>query len=87
MFPSATKPDFQLVGPGLLRKLRSEIRVPLIGIGGITVDNVSEVIAAGADGVAVISAICAAEDPEAATRAFLSVIASARRLTGAGRSL
>ncbi|HEY2992080.1 MAG TPA: thiamine phosphate synthase, partial [Methylomirabilota bacterium] len=63
----------------LLRKLRAEIRVPLIGIGGITHDNVGEVIAAGADGVAVISAVCAADDPRAAAARFVTLIAEARR--------
>jgi thiamine-phosphate pyrophosphorylase len=78
MFPTATKPDFQLVGPALVRKLRPDIPVPLVGIGGITPENVAEVIHAGADGVAVISAVCAAPDPAAATRRFLEVIRSAR---------
>ena len=78
MFPTATKPDFQLVGPDLIRKLRSEIRVPLIGIGGITRGNVAEVIRAGADGAAVISEVCAAEDPAEATRQLLAAIATAR---------
>jgi len=78
MFASATKPDFQLVGPDLIRKLRGEIRVPLIGIGGITHDNVAEVVRAGADGVAVISAVCAAPDPASATRRFLELIRGAR---------
>ncbi|HEV8586427.1 MAG TPA: thiamine phosphate synthase [Methylomirabilota bacterium] len=78
MYPTATKPDFELVGPALVRKLRGEIRVPLIGIGGITHDNVAEVVRAGADGVAVISAVCAAPDPAGATRRFLELIRSAR---------
>jgi thiamine-phosphate pyrophosphorylase len=78
MFPTATKSDFQLVGPELVRKLRAEIRVPLIGIGGITPENVAEVIGAGADGVAVISAVCGAPDPAAAVRAFLGGIQRAR---------
>ena len=78
MFPTATKPDFQLVGPALIRKLRAEIRVPLVGIGGITHDNVVDVVRAGADGVAVISAVCAAADPAKATRRFLELIKSAR---------
>jgi thiamine-phosphate pyrophosphorylase len=78
MFPTATKPDFQLVGPALIRKLRGEIRVPLVGIGGITHDNVADVVRAGADGVAVISAVCAAPDPAAATRRFLELIRNAR---------
>ena len=81
MFPTGTKPGFQLVGPQLVTKVRSEISVPLIGIGGITHDNVAQVIHAGADGVAVISAVCAAPEPEAATRRFLELIDSARNLT------
>jgi len=79
MFPTRSKAEFELVGPDLLRKLRAEIRVPLIGIGGITHDNVGEVIAAGADGVAVISAVCAADDPRAAAARLVTLIAEARR--------
>jgi len=78
MFATPTKADFQLVGPDLLRKLRGEIRVPLVGIGGITHDNVQEVVRAGADGVAVISAVCAAGDPRAASERFLTLIRAAR---------
>ena len=78
MFPTRTKADFELVGPALVRAVRPEIRVPLIGIGGIGPDNVGEVIRAGADGVAVISAVCAAGDPAAASAHFLDAIRRAR---------
>jgi thiamine-phosphate pyrophosphorylase len=81
MFATPTKADFQLVGPDLLRKLRPEIRVPLVGIGGITHDNVQEVIRAGADGVAVISAVGAAGDPRAASERFVALVRAARGLT------
>ena len=87
MFATTSKADFQLVGPDVVRKLRGEIRVPLVGIGGITPDNVSEVIQAGADGVAVISAVCAAPDPKAAAARFLTLIRAARDLTAARRTL
>ena len=87
MFPTSSKPDFELVGPDLVRNVRPAIRVPLIGIGGITPDNVGQVIQAGADGVAVISAVCAADDPAAATRRFLDAIREVRRLTGPARPL
>jgi thiamine-phosphate pyrophosphorylase len=80
IFPTGTKAEFQLVGPDLVRRLRPEIPVPLVGIGGITLDNAQDVIAAGADAVAVISAVCAAPDPEAATRRLME------RLTGALRA-
>jgi thiamine-phosphate pyrophosphorylase len=78
IFPTATKAGFELVGPGLLRELRPELRVPLIAIGGITAANVGEAIRAGADGVAVISAVCGAPDPEAASRRLLDAIRDAR---------
>ena len=78
IFPTGSKTDFHLVGCELIRRLRPEISAPLIGIGGITVDNVGEVIGAGADGVAVISAVCGAADPEGATRRLLDRIATAR---------
>jgi thiamine-phosphate pyrophosphorylase len=78
MYATATKPDFELVGPSLVRKLRPQIGVPLIGIGGITPDNVGHVIRAGADGVAVISAVCAAPDPMVATRRLLEAVRTAR---------
>ena len=78
IFSTATKAGFELVGPGLLRELRPEMRVPLIAIGGITAANVGEAIRAGADGVAVISAVCGAPDPEAASRRLLDAIRNAR---------
>jgi len=78
MFPTQTKPDFELVGPALVRAARPEVSVPLVGIGGITPQNAREVIRAGANGVAVISAVCAAADPAAATRDFLHAIAQNR---------
>lgn len=83
MFATGTKPGFQLVGPELITQIRSEIPVPLVGIGGITPENVEAVIAAGADGVAVISAVCAAPDPESSTRDFLERIARASRARSA----
>jgi thiamine-phosphate pyrophosphorylase len=77
IFPTGTKAGFQLVGPDLIRRVRPAVAVPLIGIGGITVDNAPEVIRAGADGVAVISAICSAPDPETATRRLLERLGAA----------
>lgn len=48
---------------------------PVIGIGSITVDRVADVLAAGAYGVAVLSAIVCQDDPQAACRAFADEIA------------
>lgn len=78
MFPTRTKADFELVGPALVRTVRSEIRVPIVGIGGITPENAGDVIRAGADGVAVISAVCGAADPIATSAHFIDAIRRAR---------
>jgi thiamine-phosphate diphosphorylase len=49
-----------------VREVKSAVEVPVVAIGGINASNIDEVIAAGADAVAVISAVCAADDPRAA---------------------
>ncbi len=82
MFATATKVDHELVGPALMRRVRAEVGAPLVGIGGITPENAGEVIRAGADGVAVISAVCGAPDPRAVVERFLAVIAAARAQRG-----
>ena len=74
IFPTTTKAGFQLVGTELIRRVRSEVRVPLVGIGGITPENAPAVLGAGADAVAVISALGAAPDPETMARRFLARI-------------
>jgi thiamine-phosphate pyrophosphorylase len=78
IFPTTSRVGFQLVGTHLIRRVRSAVPVPLVAIGGITADNAAEVIRAGADGVAVISAICANRNPEAATRTLLERLRAAR---------
>jgi thiamine-phosphate pyrophosphorylase len=53
-----------------LRALRALTRLQLIAIGGIDLDNAAQVVAAGADGLAVVRALCAAPDPAAAAQAL-----------------
>jgi thiamine-phosphate pyrophosphorylase len=55
-FPSPTKPHARRASLDLLRDARA-FEKPLVAIGGITIDNASSLIEAGADGVAVISAL------------------------------
>lgn len=62
-----------------LALLRRTSRHQLIAIGGIGAHNAAEVLTAGADGIAVVSALCAAPDPEAAARELLSAIARGLR--------
>jgi thiamine-phosphate pyrophosphorylase len=54
--------------PAVLREVKSAVSVPVVAIGGIDASNVDQVIEAEADAVAVISAVCGAEDVRAAAR-------------------
>lgn len=62
-----------------LREARRLTDLPLVAIGGITVERAAEVIAAGADGVAVISGLWSSEDPEAGARDYRRAIERGRR--------
>lgn len=71
VFGSTTKATgLPALGLDGLEKICNNVHVPVIAIGSITADRVKDVILAGAHGVAVISAVCAAQDPEAAVRRF-----------------
>ncbi|HEX9450432.1 MAG TPA: thiamine phosphate synthase [Burkholderiales bacterium] len=67
-FPSTTKPLALRAGTELLRIAAVEIMLPVVAIGGINEDNAAELIAAGADAVAVLSALFDARDIEAQAR-------------------
>lgn len=69
VFATPTKTDAPpALGLDGLRAMRALTRRPLIAIGGIDAANAAAVMAAGADGLAVVSALCAAPDPAAAAR-------------------
>ena len=68
-FPSSVKPHARRAEPELLGAARV-LEVPVVAIGGIDKDNVSSLIHAGADAVAVITAVFGAPDVEAAARAI-----------------
>ena len=63
-----TDPEGTEIGLGRIEAMAEAVEIPIVGIGGVKPDNAAAVIEGGADGVAVISAITAADDPEAATR-------------------
>ena len=75
-----TKPDAGgPVGAAGLAAVRALTGLPLVAIGGIDARNVGDAVAAGADGIAVVSAIVAALDPEASSRTLRRAIEAARR--------
>lgn len=74
MYPTATRKGAEVVGPDRLREIKKEIALPLVAIGGINTDNIKEVLEAGADSIAVISAVLGVEDVEGATRRLVNII-------------
>ena len=71
VFATATKTDAAApLGLEGVRRIRAAVHLPMVGIGGISRDNAATVIAAGANGVAVVSAIVAADFPEQAAAAL-----------------
>ena len=78
LFGTATKLDAEPAGPPLLAEARRRVSLPLVGIGGVNAANLGEAVRAGADSVAVVSAVFGAPDPARATRELLAAIAAAR---------
>jgi thiamine-phosphate pyrophosphorylase len=86
IFATATKPDAgEALGIETLAAIARTVSIPVVAIGGITLENVSEVIAAGATGAAVVSAVVTADDMTAATRALKRRVTEARKAAGGPR--
>ena len=81
VFATPTKTDAAPpLGLSGLRQMRAATKIPLVAIGGIHAGNARDVIRAGADGLAVVSAIVAADDPRAAATQLRQEIEAARKL-------
>jgi thiamine-phosphate pyrophosphorylase len=72
-YPSPSKPESEVVPLGVLAEARA-LGPPIVAIGGVTRERAPETLRAGADGVAVISAIQGAEDPRAAARELRELV-------------
>ena len=82
MFATRSHPGEEPSGPGLLKRIRAAgVGAPLLAIGGITADNVAQLMRAGANGAAVITAILASPDPE---RAASEIKSAMRDAVGSG---
>ena len=82
IYPSPSKPDAKVLGIEGLKGVVSKVSIPVVAIGGINHDNVADVIRAGADGVAVISAVMAADDVYQATLSLKEIIDKVFREVG-----
>ena len=74
IFDTTTKSEVagERIGVERVREVAGAVRIPVIGIGGVTAENAASVIAAGARGIAVVRAVLSESDPEAAVRALVA---------------
>ncbi len=72
-FPSRVKPDAVRPEIDLLQRAKRQLSIPVVAIGGVTLDNARGLVAAGADALAVITGVFAQPDVEAAARALQSL--------------
>jgi thiamine-phosphate pyrophosphorylase len=78
VFPSPTKPDARRASPALISEAKAELDIPVVAIGGITPENAAEVVAAGADAIAVVGGILDAPDPAAAASSLAGLFGDVR---------
>ncbi|MCS6919145.1 MAG: thiamine phosphate synthase [Fimbriimonadales bacterium] len=77
MYPTRSHPHKTPEGLSLLRAVRQAASIPLVAVGGITPERVAECLQAGAQGVAVISGIADADDPQAAANQYWAALRDA----------
>jgi thiamine-phosphate pyrophosphorylase len=76
IFPSTTKQDRPPLGCEALRQFRRQVRIPIVAIGGISPQNVRQVMTTRVDGVAVVSAILSQPDVTRATADLVAILRS-----------
>jgi thiamine-phosphate pyrophosphorylase len=74
IFPTATKDGATVVGVNMLKELKRTVSIPLVAIGGINQNNISEVVSAGAYTVAVISAVLGEKDIKGAVQKLIAKV-------------
>ena len=85
LYRTATKETSEAetaIGLSRLSEIRAAVDLPAVGIGGVTAEEAADVVAGGADGVAVVSEIAAAADPERATRELVAAVEAGRDRRG-----
>jgi len=79
LFPTPTKPGRPAVGLGDIRRLHELVKIPVFCIGGIKLENLPEILAAGARRVVIVSGILQAPDITAYTREVVNSLATSRQ--------
>ncbi len=78
LYPTSSKADAEVCGMEALEEILQAVSIPVVGIGGISLENAQDVIRAGADGIAVVSAVMLAANPRSVSQQFLEQIRAAR---------
>ena len=73
VYPTGTKKDTSVIGVKGLKAIRAVTKLPFVGIGGVTLANYRDVLNAGADGAAIVSAILSANDIESTVQKFVQL--------------
>ena len=73
VYPTGTKKDTSVIGVEGLKAIRTITKLPFVGIGGVTLANYRDVINAGVDGAAIVSAILSADDIESTVQKFVQL--------------
>lgn len=84
VYATPTKPEYAEVGTALVRHAAQRAQFPFFAIGGIDPGNVADVVAAGAERIAVVRAIGAADDPAAVARALRAGVEAAAPAAASG---
>jgi len=80
IYGTASKPDAgEPVGPERIAEIRAAVGLPIVAIGGVTRDRIAEVLAAGANGVAVVSAVTRATNMKTAARELVREVRAVRK--------
>jgi thiamine-phosphate pyrophosphorylase len=79
MYATDTKAGAEVVGVGRIKEIKNAVDMPVVAIGGINEGNIGEVMKAGADAAAVISAVMGMADVEAAARRLVEIIKGEKR--------
>ncbi|MDD5238589.1 MAG: thiamine phosphate synthase [Candidatus Omnitrophica bacterium] len=74
IFPTPTKPQYQAIGPDIIKQVKKKIKIPFFPIGGITQYNINQILSLGAKRAAVCRAIIKAKNITQATEYFSGIL-------------